>query len=90
MPRVKKENKETGKKATTNIKVVVSKLTDDYYSSGLLAEDFAELEPKDRLDVFVKLLQYVMPKLQAVAADIQSNTSTSLAERLAQLAKEAE
>ena len=90
MPTVSAENKANGKKATTNIKVVVSKLTEDYYDSGLLAEDFAELEPKDRLDVFVKLLQYVMPKLQAVAADIQNNISTSIAERLAALAKESE
>ena len=35
------------------------------YESSKLAKDFAELEPKERIVMFEKLLAYIMPKVQS-------------------------
>ena len=45
-------------------------LLDEYSASGLMASDFASLEPKDRLYLAEKLTQYIVPKRQAVDADL--------------------
>jgi hypothetical protein len=36
-----------------------------------VVEDFEQLEPKDRIKVFTDLLQYSVPKLQAVSNSIE-------------------
>ena len=35
-----------------------------------MLKDLKDLEPKDRLQILEKLMQYVIPKQQAVSADI--------------------
>lgn len=51
-----------------------------------MAQDFATLEPKDRLLITDKLLDRIVPKLQATAIDLsQSPTDTVLEQRLASL-----
>ena len=62
-----------------------------YHDDGRLTKDFDELTPKERLDVFIKLVGYIMPKPQAVQVDLnQSSSNSSILERLSQLAKENE
>lgn len=59
---------------------------DDYKNSGLMAADFADLEPKDRLSIAEKFMQYCMPKLQATAVDVNTdNKHSELIERLESL-----
>ncbi|MBS9768311.1 MAG: hypothetical protein KGV44_12425 [Flavobacteriaceae bacterium] len=38
-----------------------------------IEEDFRALEPKERLQVFERLLQYTLPKMQSVSANIDLN-----------------
>lgn len=45
----------------------------DYSDSGLMSSDFAALEPKDRLLVAERLMQYVMPRMQAASVDLTTN-----------------
>ena len=72
----------------------ISRLTDmlnEYVDTGLMAADIASLEPKDRLYVMERYLQYTTPKKQAVQADINTDdTATKLEDRLAALAYDEE
>jgi len=42
----------------------------------LIESDFKKMQPKDRVQVFERLLQYVLPKQAAVEAQIDFNTLT--------------
>ena len=57
-------------KATVLGKDAIVGLLADYSNSGLMSSDFAGLDPKDRLAIAERLMQYVMPKMQATALDI--------------------
>ena len=57
-------------KATVLGKDAIVGLLADYSNSGLMSSDFAGLDPKDRLAIAERLMQYVMPKMQATAPDI--------------------
>ena len=52
--------KGTSNKVTESLKDKIKDLTEDLYFDVL--EDVKKLEPKDRIQFFVKLLPYVMPK----------------------------
>ena len=41
-----------------------------------MEKDLKKLEPKDRLQILEKLMQYVVPKQQAVSAEIDLNKLT--------------
>lgn len=41
-----------------------------------MEKDLKKLEPKDRLQILEKLMQYVIPKQQAVSAEIDLNKLT--------------
>lgn len=75
---------------TAEVRSVLADVTSDYYTSGRFLEDFSLLEPKDRLDVFVKILPYITPKLQAVTADVTSSSARTIEDRLAQLSQDNE
>lgn len=65
------------------------KLLSEYSSSGLMSSDFAALEPKDRLAVAEKLMQYVMPKMQSTAIDLNATDGKkTIEDTLAELAGE--
>lgn len=53
-------------KTTAVTKEVISDMLANYRESGLMYSDFMQLEPKDRLLITEKLMQYIMPKIQAV------------------------
>lgn len=76
MPRKKNDGKGrmggrakgTPNKTTSKIKDWISQLIDN--NQELIEEDIKKLSPKDRLHMLEKLMQYVVPKQQAVKADI--------------------
>jgi len=83
-----KRGKHGPRKITVTMRQLISRTLNAYIDSGIMVRDFQELEPKDRLVVAEKLMNYVMPKMQATAVDLKaSNRDASLEERLAQLAQ---
>lgn len=70
----------TPNKTTAITKEAISKIIDEYNSSGLMQSDLMGLEPRDRLDIAVKLMSYVLPKVQSVALDVSGSISTKTIE----------
>ncbi len=59
----------------------------DYSNSGLMTSDFMALDPKDRLVIAERLMQYTMPKMQATAIDLSTgDNEKTIEDRLAELA----
>lgn len=65
--------KGTPNKTTAMTKEVIANLLSDYQETGLMHEDWLKLTPKDRMYVMTSLSNYVMPKMQAVAVDLNAN-----------------
>ncbi|MCC8118548.1 MAG: hypothetical protein LIP09_07370 [Bacteroidales bacterium] len=63
--------KGTPNKATATLREWVGNLIDK--NRRQVERDLKALEPKDRLAMIEKLLQYVMPKQQAVKAEVDLN-----------------
>ena len=54
-----------------------------------MKEDLDALPPKDRLDVMVKLMGFVLPKMQSTQVDLTANVnSASVEDDLTKLAEE--
>lgn len=72
--------KGTPNKTTVTIKGWITSLVDN--NREQVEADLAQLEPKDRLMFFEKLLQYVAPKQQAVSAEVsvKENDAPSMTE----------
>ena len=51
------------------MKECISKMLTDYTNSKTFLKDFAELEPKERLMIAEKPMNYVVPKIQSVAVE---------------------
>lgn len=60
--------KGTPNKVTANAKEWLTKLLDK--NRKQIEKDLKQLEPKDRLQMLEKLMQYVIPKQQAVSAKV--------------------
>ncbi|MCM1142185.1 MAG: hypothetical protein NC453_26745 [Muribaculum sp.] len=83
--------KGTPNKSTLLGKAAIVELLADYNNSGLMASDFATLDPKDRLAIAEKLMQYVMPKMQSTSVDITTEEkSKTIEDMLSDLADENE
>jgi hypothetical protein len=67
--------KGTPNKAPTPVKSIMANILTEYSNSGQMKEDFDKLDPKDRMAVADKFAQYIMPKIQAVSVDLESNIS---------------
>ena len=81
----------TPNKTTGITKEMVNQVLAAYHDDGRLTKDFDELTPKERLDVYIKLIGYILPKPQAVQVDLNhSSSNPSIVERLRQLAEENE
>lgn len=74
----------TQNKVTATTKDIISKCTVEYFESGLLMADFKELEPKDRINVAVKLISIITPK----AINVAPTKVISIEDTLAKLAEE--
>lgn len=81
--------KGTPNKVTVLGKTVIVDLLSEYNSSGQMASDFAELEPKERITIAEKLMQYVLPKMQSTSVDVSmAEKKKTIEDTLAELAKE--
>ena len=91
MKRIKTGGRQKGtpNKTTAMTKGVISTLLADYSDSGMMREDFLALDPKDRMVVAEKLIQYVIPKMQASSVDMNvQGRQTTLEETLKRLSEQ--
>lgn len=72
-------------KVTSAVKECISKMLTDYTNSETFMKDFAELEPKERLMIAEKLMNYVVPKMQSVAVEDVNKDKNSTVAMLIQL-----
>ena len=77
--------KGSSNKVTVAVKECISKMLTDYTNSETFLKDFAELEPKERLMIAEKLMNYVVPKMQSVAMEDGSKDRNSTVAMLIQL-----
>ena len=83
--------KGTPNKSTMLGKEIIVSLLAEYSNSGLMTSDFMALDPKDRLVIAERLMQYTMPKMQATANDLTAgDREKTIEDRLAELAGEDE
>ncbi len=75
-------------KVTGITKEMINSVLAAYHDDGRLTKDFDELEPRERLGVFIKLIGYILPKPQAVEMNLNATCEPSILERLNQLARE--
>ena len=79
--------KGTPNKTTAITKEVISKILDEYNSSGQMKSDLMGLEPRDRLDIVIKLMHYILPKVQSVALDVSGSLEhRTIEDKLTELA----
>lgn len=74
----------TPNKVTADLRNTIKKIIEDNIEQ--VSVDIASLSPKDRVAIIEKLLQYVIPKIQAVEFDAGKTISTA-AELLRGMAK---
>lgn len=60
--------KGTANKATSDLRTWITSFIDD--NKEQIKEDWSALEPKDRIQLFEKLLKFALPTLQATSLDI--------------------
>ncbi len=82
--------KGTPNKVSGDMKAVLAAFCSDYYNSGEFLKDFLNLDPKDRLDIFTKILPYFTPKMQAVQADINAAVTKTIEDELIRLSQQNE
>lgn len=78
---------------TQLIKEHLLKETGDYFDSGLLHQDICNIEdPSKRLDLFVKIINYLIPKQSSVdsTVNVTSTEQQSVLDRLNRLAQDNE
>lgn len=80
--------KGTPNKATSLCRETISALLSDYQNSGLMLTDFQALEPKDRLAIAEKMMQYAMPKMQATSIGITNESKKTIEDTLIALSEE--
>lgn len=72
-------------KLTKAVKDCIGGLLTEYTNSDTFMKDFAELEPKERLMIAEKLMNYVVPKMQSVAVEDSNKEKNSTVAMLIQL-----
>ena len=78
----------TPNKVTALTKSAIAELLAGYHDSGKMQEDFDAIEdPKDRLVIAEKMMQYVMPKMQAVAFTDADEKPITIEKTLIELSK---
>lgn len=82
-PKTGGRKKGTPNKTTAELRSWLSRLLKQ--QKRTIINDLAALEPKDRLQMLEKLMQYVIPKQQSITADISLLTDEELSELAARL-----
>lgn len=77
-------------KSTKFSKELINELLSDYTESQQFTNDLQNIEPKERLDIMVKLMAFVTPKPQSIDMSISEKKETTIEERLKELAQENE
>lgn len=72
-------------KVTSAVKECISKMLTEYTNSETFMNDFAQLEPKERLMIAEKLMNYIVPKMQSVAVEDTNKNKNSTVDLLIQL-----
>ena len=75
-PKTGGRGKGTPNKTTSTVREWLTKLIDD--SRRQVVKDLKLLEPKDRLLVLEKFMQYTTPKMQAVTVDAEVTSTQTL------------
>jgi hypothetical protein len=79
----------TPNKITALTKATIAEMLANYKDSGLMDSDFLQLDPKDRLAIAEKLMQYTMPKIQSVEVDLAEGLKKrTIEDKLLELSKE--
>ena len=58
------------------IKSQIEVIMNGNFSTDKIQKDLALLEPKDRIAVYLKLLEYAVPKLRSSDINVESSTVT--------------
>lgn len=87
-PKTGGRKKGSQNKVTKTTKEVIANLLQDYSDSGLMQSDFAALEPKERMFIAEKLMNYTTPKMQSVAMSGDTEKPITIEQRLRELAEE--
>lgn len=78
--------KGTPNKATASIREAVDNVLGGYMNNGQMLEDFKVLDAKERLEIAIKLMQFVAPKMKSVDVAVSSDKKLeNVAQRLARL-----
>ena len=78
--------KGTPNKATASIREAVDNVLGGYMNNGQMLEDFKVLDAKERLEIAIKLMQFVYPKMKSVDVAVSSYQKLeNVAQRLARL-----
>ena len=80
--------KGTPNKTTAFSKQVIQEIVSDYTNSENLMNDLAALEPKERLDVMIKLTGFITPTPQSVDMTLTTEKVKTIEDTLAELSKE--
>ena len=86
-PKIAGRKKGTPNKATALCRETISAMLSEYQESGLMLADFTALEPKDRLAIAEKMMQYTMPKMQSTNVGITTEGKKTIEETLIALAE---
>lgn len=79
--------KGTPNRITTKTREVIYKVTSEYFNSEEFEEDLKTLDPKERLLVMEKLLNYSVPKLQSTTVGLTTETEKTIEDKLKELAE---
>lgn len=80
----------TPNKVTGKTRELIANLMTEYANSGKMQSDFYDLEPKERITIAEKLMQYSIPKMQSTTLEVENaaDAGLTLEVRLAQLAED--
>lgn len=88
MPKKKGSPKTGGRQKGTENKItrftrdVLKGVIEEYTNSGQLDQDLLMLEPKDRLVIMERFMQYTLPKMQSVAIDTENSKIKTIEDKL--------
>lgn len=80
--------KGTPNKATAFSKKVITEIVSDYTNSDSFMDDLSALEPKERLDVMIKLMGFITPKPQSVDMTLTTEREKTIDDQLKELSRE--
>jgi hypothetical protein len=87
-PKTGGRQKGTPNKVTAFSKAVIENILSEYTDTGLMLSDLKKLDPKERLDIMVKLMAFTTPKPQSIDMTVSSNKPKTIEDTLSELAEE--